>query len=159
MSDEPTIVDLAPGERDSLDSILEESFEGLYLWHARKMLREIELVRAAKVGGEFVGLVMLKKLNDEVGYLYYLAVAANHRRRGVGGVLLRNALDYFVSIGSREAYASIEEENDESAALFVSMGFRRTSYDELSRKYGKIRALDMYRRMLVVPGEILYCKS
>jgi ribosomal protein S18 acetylase RimI-like enzyme len=159
LSDGLTIVDVSTDERDSLDTILVESFKGLYLWHARRTLREIELVRAARIDGEYAGLAMLKRLDDEVGYIYYIAVAQRHRRKGVGGQLLRDALSHFSSIGSKEAYASIEEDNVESAALFGSMGFRKTSYEELSMKYGKIRALDMYRRMLVVPGETLFCKA
>ncbi len=158
MSDGLAIVDVPSDERDSLDEILEESFEGLYLWHARRTLAEIELVRAAKIDEAYAGLAMLKRLSDEVGYVYYIAVARKHRRNRIGGRLLRNSLDYFSSIGSRVVYASIEEGNIESSTLFQSMGFRKTSYDELSRKYGRVRALGMYRRMLVVPGEVLFYK-
>jgi L-amino acid N-acyltransferase YncA len=57
----------------------------------------------------------------------------------------------------KEVYASIEGDNVESAGLFRSRGFERTSYGKVSRKHGRIRALNMYRKMLVVPGEILLC--
>ena len=158
MSGGLAIINVAKDERDSLDAILGGSFEGLYLWHARRTLREIELVRAMRIDGEYAGLAMLENLNGEVGYVYYIAVARRHRRKGVGRQLLSDALNHFLSIGSKEVYASIEEDNVESAALFGSMGFMKTSYDELSRRYGKIRAIDMYRRMLVVPGETLFFK-
>ena len=47
------------------------------------------------------------------------------------------------------------EDNVESNALFKGNGFRRTSYGEVSRKYGMLKAVSMYRSMFVVPGEIL----
>ena len=42
------VVDVPKGERERLVPILEESFEGLYLWHARRTLQSIEVVRAVK---------------------------------------------------------------------------------------------------------------
>jgi ribosomal protein S18 acetylase RimI-like enzyme len=158
--EEEELVDVPPSERRALlDPILEESFKGLYLWHARRTLREVERVRAASIGGEVVGLAMLTNVSSEAGYVYYIAVAPEHRRRGVGRRLLGDALEYFEGRGSEEVYASIEEQNVESMALFASAGFRKTDHDELSRKYGAFRALDMYRKMLVVPGEELFFKE
>jgi L-amino acid N-acyltransferase YncA len=162
--DDIVIVDVPPGARraESLDPILEESFEGLYLWHARRTLREVERVRVARMGGgggEVIGLAMLTNISAEAGYVYYIAVAPGHRKRGVGGRLLRDALEYFAGNGSEEVYASIEEGNVESMALFISAGFRETDHSELSRKYGALRALDMYRKMLVVLGEKLFFKE
>jgi ribosomal protein S18 acetylase RimI-like enzyme len=162
LSEEPVIVvDRPPLDEGtaSLDQILEESFEGLYLWHARKTLREVERVRVAKIGDEAVGLAMLRNIGAEAGYVYYIAVSPRHRGRGVGGRLLRDALEHFEGNGSEEVYASIEDGNEESRALFRSAGFRETGLGELSRKYGTVRALDMYRKMLVVPGEKLFCRE
>jgi L-amino acid N-acyltransferase YncA len=148
------------GGRTLLDPILEGSFEGLYLWHARRMLREVERVRVARIGGgEVVGLAMLTNISAEAGYVYYIAVAPAQRKMGIGARLLRDALEYFADNGSEEAYASIEEGNVESMALFTSAGFRETGHAELSRKYGALRALDMYRKMLVVSGERLFFKA
>ena len=159
MNDGAEITDVAPGARKSLEAILEESFEGLYLWHAKKTLREIELVRAARIDGEYAGLAMLKSLSIEVGYVYYIAVARKHRRKRIGGKLLGASLEYFSQIGTREVYASITEGNIESEALFESVGFRRTNRAELSKRFGLVRTFEMYRRMLVVPGESLFRKE
>ena len=156
---EATLVDLASEDRGPVYSILEESFDGLYLWHAKRTLLEVDRVRAAKIDGEIVGVAMLKNLGSGLGYVYYVAVTPKHRKKGVGRRLLSDALEYFASHGSEEVYASIEEENVESRALFGSMGFRETSYGELSRKYGAVRAFELYRKMLVVPGENLFSKE
>jgi len=52
-------------------------------------------------------------------------------------------------------YASVGEDNVESNALFRNRGFRQTGFGEVSRKYGMLKAMSMYRAMFVVPGEVL----
>jgi ribosomal protein S18 acetylase RimI-like enzyme len=151
--DEPRISDVALGERGRLEPILEECFEGWYLQHSRKTLLEIGKVRAVEADGEAVGLAMLKTLTDGVGYVYYIAVAKAHRRRGFGGRLLDDALAYFSGLGARIVYASVE--NEEAEGLFTSRGFRRTDFGEVRGRFGLLGALSMYRSMLAVPGEVL----
>ncbi len=153
-----SIVDVPPNERASLELLLEESFEGWYLRHAKKTLFEPGVVRKAVIEGCPAGLVMLRVLDGPVGYVFYIAVARAYRRRKVGTTLLQDSLDYFQSLGATEAYAAAEDDNVESTGLFKSKGFVRTGYGELSRKYGRFRALMMYRSMLVVPGEMLMCR-
>ena len=118
-------------------------------------MREIELVRKASVDGKPVGLSMLKVIDGSVGYVFYIAVARGFRRMKVGSRLLDDALDWFRSKGVKEVFAAAEEDNLESIGLFTSKGFARTGYGSLAKKYGRIQALLMYRKMLVVPGEIL----
>jgi len=98
---------------------------------------------------------MLKTLYDSLGYVYYIAVAKNHRRKKVATRLLEHSLSYFSGLGMREAYASIEQDNVGSEGLFKSHGFVKTNYKEASHRYGNLRALNIYRKMLVVPGETL----
>jgi ribosomal protein S18 acetylase RimI-like enzyme len=153
------VADVPKAERTRLLPILEESFEGLYLWHARRTLQSIEVVRAARTAdGEDAGLLMLKTLGEDAGYVYYVAVPPRFRRRGIGGRLLDDALAYFGERGVRYAYASVEEENVESKTLFRSRGFEKLQGAEMAARYGRIRALLMYREMMVVPGELLLGK-
>ncbi len=159
MSNNLTIEDVPTERRGALDRVLEESFEGWYLRHSRRTLREIEVVRVMKINEEATGVVMLKRLSERIGYVYYVAVLRNQRRKGIGSRLLQDALDYFASLGVGEVYASIEDDNAESLALFRSKDFSRTNYSEVSRRYGVIRALGLYRRMLVVPGESLFFRE
>jgi ribosomal protein S18 acetylase RimI-like enzyme len=145
--------------REVLVPVLEESFTGLYLRHAKRTLEEVETVRVALIGGEPVGLAMLKTLAKEAGYVYYIAVRPSTRGKGIGSRLLVDALDHFARGGATEVYASVGEHNVESNALFLGRGFRKTDFGQVAKKYGPIRALTMYRSMLVVPGEILLVKD
>jgi len=147
------ISDAGHDERLRLEPILEESFEGWYLRHSRSTLYVIPTVRVAEVDGKAVGLAMLKSLEAGVGYVYYIAVARASRRLGLGGRLLDDALEHFRGLGAEAVYASVE--NEEAAALFGSKGFVKTHFGEVVSTYGLLRALGMYRSMLVVPGEVL----
>jgi len=153
------IVDVPVAERAKLDGILEEGFEGWYLRHSRKTLMEAELVRAAISSGTPVGLVMLKTLEADMGYVYYIAVARSQRGKGLGGMLLDDSLRHFEGAGMKEVYASVESDNVASEALFRSRGFAKTGFVEVSRKFGPFQAMVLYRKMVVVPGEILLMKN
>jgi len=151
------IVDVPLDQRSTLDRILEESFEGWYLRHSMRILREVETVRAARFSGEGepIGLVMLKTLEEGVGYVYYVAVARAHRAKGVASLLLKDALRLFKAGGAVEVFASVEKDNLPSERLFAAEGFVRTNLIEVSQRHGTLRALNMYRLMVVVPGEVL----
>lgn len=153
------VADVLKGDRARLLPILEESFEGLYLWHARRTLHNIDVVRAARTAeGEDAGLIMLKVLAEGAGYVYYVAVPHRFRRQGIGGRLLEDAFSHFAKIGVRDVYASVEDDNVESRTLFGSRGFERVDGSEMARRYGRFRSLMMYREMTVVPGELLLGK-
>ena len=149
------MVDVPPGRRADLEPVLEESFDGWYLRHSKGVLCDVEVVRAAVCSGASIGLVMLKPLERGAGYVYYIAVARAHRRKGVARLLLEDALRRFREAGTKEVFAGVEEENAPSEALFRSLGFARTSFREVSKDYGSLRALNMYRVMRLVPGEFL----
>jgi ribosomal protein S18 acetylase RimI-like enzyme len=149
------IRDVPSAERPPLDEVLEQSFTGVYLRHARRTIGEVQTVRAAYLDGVPVGLSMLKTMEKTAGYVYYIAVGPEHRGKRIGSRLLRDAVSFLTSVGAKEVYASVGEDNVESNALFRGHGFRKTSYGEVSRKYGIIRAINMYRAMFIVPGEIL----
>jgi ribosomal protein S18 acetylase RimI-like enzyme len=102
---------------------------------------------------------MLRTLSEEAGYVYYIAVLRDFRRRDIGSRLVDHSLTFFQDHGMKEVYASMEEDNLESAGLFRSRGFEKTGYNAVAKKYGMLGAINMYRRMVVVPGEILLCKQ
>ncbi|HZY94132.1 MAG TPA: GNAT family N-acetyltransferase [Candidatus Bathyarchaeia archaeon] len=153
------IGDVPVGKRAGLERILDESFEGWYLMHSKRTLHDIELVRAAMSSGKPVGLVMLRTLEGSIGYVYYIAVARVHRKKSIAKLLLEDALRLFKSSGISEVFASVEENNKPSEALFASEGFTPTSFGEVSKKHGNLHTLNMYRVMRVVTGEVLLRKG
>lgn len=153
------VADFPPGERGALEHILEESFEGLYLRHSLRTLRDIGTVRGATSEGVPIGLIMVRNLDQKTGYVYYVAVAKGERGKGVATLLLRDALERFRGEGAEDVFASVGEDNAPSWKLFASEGFARTSISEVAKTYGAIHTLNMYRLMMVVPGEVLLHRS
>ena len=106
-----------------------------------------------------IGLVMLKKLEEGVGYIYYIAVAKAHRRMGIARLLIEDSLQRFREERVEEVYAGVETDNVPSEGLFMSEGFTQTNFGEVSKRFGTIRAINMYRMMVIVPGEGLMWKK
>jgi ribosomal protein S18 acetylase RimI-like enzyme len=149
------VVDLVGDDRDRAIPILKESFEGIYRWHAKRTLREIGSVRAVELRDAIVGASMLDQLLPEVGYVYYVFVGENHRRQGIAGRLLDDALARFRSNGTRVVFAAAEEENLASRALFRSRGFRDVERNEPGWQEGGLGAWGLRTRMRLVSGEVL----
>src|SRR5438093_13207111 len=104
--------------------------------HSKRTLLDIELVRVAVSSGKAVGLAMLKMLEESVGYVYYIAVAKASRKKGIGKLLLEDALQHFKASSVEEVYASVEKNNEPSEALFASEGFTRTNINKIAKKHG-----------------------
>ena len=146
-------------ERERLDPIIDASFEGWYQRHAKRTLREIEIVLEASAAEKRVGLAMLKKLDSEKGYVYYIAVLPEYRGKKIGSRLLDKSLDYLSEHGSTIVFASLIQEHEEASYLFTSRGFVKTNYGELAKRFGKLHAINLYRKMLVVSGEVVVYKE
>lgn len=141
--------------RERAVGIIRESFVGYYRWHAKRTLRDVSWVRGAERAGELVGVAMLERFVPEVGYVFYLAVAAAHRREGIGRALLDDALAGFRSMGVEVVYAAAESENRASLSLFGSRGFRTVERREPGWREGGLGAWGLRSRMRLVPGEVL----
>jgi ribosomal protein S18 acetylase RimI-like enzyme len=147
--------DLAGERRDEVLPILNESFVGIYRWHAKRTLRTVSRVRVARQGADLVGAALLERLEPEVGYVYYIFVGARHRRMGIGGALLDDAMARFRDDGAQVIYAAAEEDNTDSIALFRSRGFRLVERKELGYREGGLGAWGLRSRMVLVGGEVL----
>jgi ribosomal protein S18 acetylase RimI-like enzyme len=150
------LVDLEGEARERAVPILIESFEGIYRWHAKRTLRRIPEVRGAESDGRLVGISMLERLVPEVGYVYYVAVAAADRGQGIGGRLLDDAVARFRAAGAVIVYGAVEEDNTASVRLFRSRGFREVERRELGYQEGGLGAWGLRSRMMIVHGEVLY---
>jgi ribosomal protein S18 acetylase RimI-like enzyme len=65
-------------------------------------------------------------LRGPAGVLHDVIVDPEHRRRGVGRLLLDAALAYLKSRGAPRVILSTAEQNEPAQRLFASLGFRRT---------------------------------
>ena len=149
------LVDLEGQARENAVPAIKESFVGIYRWHAKRTLYRIATVRAALIGGRIAGVSMLEKLAPEVSYVYYIAIGQDYRRKGIGSMLLDDALGRFRQEGSRIVYAAAEEDNEPSLALLRSRGFRKVGRKERGYKEGGLGARGLRSKMMLVHGEVL----
>jgi ribosomal protein S18 acetylase RimI-like enzyme len=155
VSGTPELVDLVGEDRERAVPVVRDGFEGIYRWHAKRTLHDIERVRGFEVGTEIVAVSMLQNLLPEVGYVYYVVVLTPWRRHGLALRLLDDALAWFSRSGTRVVYAAAEEENRPSIALFGSRGFRVVDRDEPRFDEGGLGAWGLRSRMRIVYGEVL----
>ena len=149
------LVDLVAEDRELAVPVLKDGFVGIYRWHAKRTLRSATWVRAALLRGEVAAVSVLERLDPEVGYVYYLSTAQAHRREGLGGLLLDDALALFRREHALVAYGAAEEDNVSSIALFRSRGFRVVERKELGFREGGLGAWGLRSRMTLVGGEVL----
>jgi ribosomal protein S18 acetylase RimI-like enzyme len=149
------IVELVGAAREEAVPILKESFTGYYRWHAKRILHEIELAQGGYVGAELVGVALLERLIPEVGYVSYVFVGNQHRRRGVGAALLDDALAMFRREGVIVVYAVATADNRASVRLFRSRGFRPVERRETGWREGGLGAWGLRSRMRIIQGEVL----
>jgi ribosomal protein S18 acetylase RimI-like enzyme len=149
------IVSLEGPNRERAVPVLIDAFTGIYRWHAKRTLREATWVRAWERPGEVLGVAMLERLTPEVGYVYYVAVRSDFRRRKIGAKLLDDALAWLALHGVRIVYAVVTEGNRPSESLFRSRGFRPIDRDEKGYAEGGLGAWGLRSRMRIVRGEFL----
>jgi ribosomal protein S18 acetylase RimI-like enzyme len=95
------------------------------------MARDPEALIVAEVEGEVVG-TLIAGWDGWRGDLYRLAVAAEHRRKGIGTALVRAAADRLERAGCRRVTALVAVEDAGAAAFWEASGYPR---DELTVRH------------------------
>ena len=149
------IEDLEAGARELAVPVIRDGFVGIYRWHAKRTLREVPRVRAARSVGEIVGVSLLDRLAPEIGYVYYIIVRQAYRGKGIGGLLCDDALLRYRAEGVEVVYAAVQTDNVPSLRLFARRGFRPVERKERGWAEGGLGAWGLRSRMRLVPGERL----
>lgn len=77
---------------------------------------------AADTSGEILGYICTRRVLDE-GEVLNVASAPSARRKGVGRMLMRAALDAMFSSGAESVYLEVRESNLPARSLYDSLGF------------------------------------
>ena len=98
-------------------------------WLARTLAKDHVIVLAALCDDEVVGglvayeLDKLERARREV-YIYDLAVAEPHRRRGIATALIRRTQEVAAERGAWVIYVQADLEDDPAIALYQKLGVR-----------------------------------
>ena len=145
-------------KRARVEPIIDQSFNGLYRWHARRILRSVQWVTEAVHVDARVGVAMFTLLGKRSAYVYYLAVVPSQRAKGIGGMLLDDALNLLLESGALEVFACVRTDNIPSLRLIQSRDFVRTGFRELIASKGFAPAAKLWMQMVVAPGEKVFRK-
>lgn len=123
------------------------------LWHAAGLTRpwndpDADLSRALDgpsstvlaavvdpgAGERLVGTVMVGH-DGHRGWLYYLAVAEDHRRRGVGGALVA-AAEQWLAAHVPKVQLMVRDDNAAAAGFYERLGYARQDTVVLGRRLG-----------------------
>jgi len=74
--------------------------------------------------GGIAGSVMVG-FDGHRGWVYYLAVRSDHRRRGLGRMLMTAAEDWLAARGAPKLQLMVRDGNDGAAAFYEALGFER----------------------------------
>jgi ribosomal protein S18 acetylase RimI-like enzyme len=81
--------------------------------------RDPEALIVAEAGGRIVGSV-IAGWDGWRGAIYRLAVAPDHRRRGLGRALLRAAEEHLTALGGRRLHAIVVKSNANAVAFWTA---------------------------------------
>lgn len=86
------------------------------------LLRNPESCFVARDGGAIVGTVLCGN-DGRRGYIYHLAVAETHRRRGIGRGLLRRCMDALEREGIEKCHLFVFSSNGEAKEYYGRMAW------------------------------------
>ncbi|MEM2839409.1 MAG: GNAT family N-acetyltransferase [Thermoplasmata archaeon] len=159
---ELTIRETRREDRFELRNIARLSFDNrVYRFFALQSLRSMRNILVVGSEGRIVGFIVLKSMRifgKGIGYIYWLAVHPEFRRRGLASRLISAAEERFKNEASSEMYASVEKENEISGYLFIKNGFEIVSKKNLRNDFG-FAVLLIYLRFMIAPHELIFRKK
>jgi ribosomal protein S18 acetylase RimI-like enzyme len=92
-------------------------------------------VLAAREGGRLAATVMVG-WDGHRGWIYYLAVAVDRRRQGLGARMVKAAEDWLAARGAPKLMLLVRAENAAVIGFYESLGYRRSDAVLLQRVLG-----------------------
>jgi len=147
-------------DKVGISQVLENSFDSTYAYYAQKSFASLENSLIAEEDG-VAGVTNWKIIHsnsDKIGYIFWLAVHPDYRRKGIGEGLIQEAINCMQKeAGSLDIYSATDKDNIPMHKLFGKMGFTPDGRSVIKKKYG-VRCLQLYSRMMLMPWEVLFIK-
>lgn len=122
-----SIREAGPADLDAIVRLDRASFPAFWRYDRDQLSRLLASGRGAVAWGrhDVIGYT-LATVSGVEGSLGRLAVAPGERRRGCGAALATEAISWLASQGARAVTLSTQSDNEASAHLYGSLGFRRS---------------------------------
>ena len=89
----------------------------------RKLAVQRELFLVAELDAEIVGTAMAG-YDGHRGWVYYLVVSPEHRRRGIGTALMRRVEEELARLGCPKLNLQVRASNEEVVAFYEKLGYK-----------------------------------
>ncbi len=135
-TDGATVTEMTPTDRREVADLHDLVFPGTHTNGRQLVDRDTErfhclIVREA---GTLTGYVAVERQPDGSGYIDFVGVAPEYRRRGLGRVLVVAAANTLLERGSSYVHLTVRETNETARRLYASLGFTE---DIIIRPYRK----------------------
>jgi ribosomal protein S18 acetylase RimI-like enzyme len=148
--------EMRPEDRPAVERISRASFDRVYAFFSIRGSRGGWPRLVAENDGSVVGFLEGRLFDGHppIGYVYFVAVDAEHRRHHAGRILVEEALRRYREKGATRVFAAVPEGNEGSMALFKTLGFEEAPQDAMWRWY-RLRSIVLQMNMMIAPHEIL----
>jgi ribosomal protein S18 acetylase RimI-like enzyme len=145
-----------PEDRSVIERISRSSFDRVYAFFSIRGSRRGWPQLVAEEDGAVIGFLEGRVFDGRppIGYVYFVAVDPEHRRRHAGRVLVEESLTRFRDRGATRVFAAVPGDNDASLRLFKTLGFEEVPRGAMWRWY-RMRSIAVQTSMLIAPHEIL----
>ena len=100
---------------------------------ARKLTEQPELFLVGSVGARVIATAMVG-FDGHRGWVYYLAVAASHRKQSVGRALMHDAERLLIERGCPKLNLMVRSSNAEVIAFYRALGYVQDDVVTLGRR-------------------------
>ena len=100
---------------------------------ARKLTEQPELFLVGSVGARVIATAMVG-FDGHRGWVYYLAVAASHRKQSVGRALMHDAERLLIERGCPKLNLMVRSSNAEVIAFYRALGYTPDDVVSLGRR-------------------------
>jgi ribosomal protein S18 acetylase RimI-like enzyme len=148
-----------PKDLEQINEIMNLSFSKIYAHYAKKSFSGLQCAIIVEEDSLIIGAInyrIFNLKNSNIGYLYYLAIHPEKRRKGLAKELTRRSINAIVDeYQASEIYAAAEGKNKASKALIAQLGFTHVTKSEMKVKFGSEKNR-LFQEMNLMPWEELY---
>ncbi len=152
--------DAHPEDRPAIERIARASFDRVYAFFAIRGSRNGWPQIVAEDDDTVVGFLEGRLFDGQppIGYVYFVAVDPERRRKHAGRILVEESLRRFRERGASRVFAAVPADNRASTALFKALGFVEVPQGAMRQWYGRHSVLFLIR-MMIAPHEVLFAHT
>lgn len=145
-----------PEDRAAIERISRASFDRVYAFFSIRGSRSGWPQLVAEEDGAVVAFLegRLFEGRPPIGYVYFVAVDPEHRRRHLGRILVEESLRRFRERAATRVFAAVPGDNEASMQLFKNLGFVDVPRGAMWQWY-RLRSIALQMNMMIAPHEAL----